>query len=107
MSNTNGHMVDSYSFHYRKSFDIYSRNIKVDRYSYNDLVNFGQKTQRSFKMHDDDVAVYTQKNPITGFVEQLIVYADRVDIFPNANDRRNVISIPTVAYPLTTFNLFA
>ena len=92
---------------YRKSFDIYSRNINVVRYSYNDIVTFGQRVQRSFKLNKDEVAIYTQKNPINKLVEQLIVYADRVDIYPNCDCRDNVISIPTVAYPLTSFNIFA
>lgn len=102
-----GNMVDSQIIRYCMSFDIYSRNIDVVRYSYNDIVAFGQKVQRSFKMHNDDVAVYTQKNPVNKLTEQLIVYADRVDIYPNYMDRDTVISIPTVAYPLTSFNLFA
>lgn len=92
---------------YRKSFDIYSRNISVVRYSYNDIVTFGQKVQRSFKLNNNEIAIYTQKNPINKLVEQLIVYADRVDVYPNCDCRDNVISIPTVAYPLTSFSIFS
>lgn len=103
----NSNTVYSNIIRYRKSFDIYSRNINVVRYSYNDIVTFGQKVQRSFKLNKDGVAIYTQKNPINKLVEQLIVYADRVDIYPNCDCRDSVISIPTVAYPLASFNIFA
>lgn len=103
----NSNKAYSNIIHYRKSFDIYSRNIHINRYSYNDIVTFGQKVQRSFKLNDDDVAIYTQKNPINKLVEQIIIYADRVDVYPNCDCRDNVISIPTVAYPLTSFNIFA
>lgn len=103
----NSNMVDNQIIRYYRSFDIYSRNIDVVRYSYNDIVTFGQKIQRLFKMSNDDVAVYTQKNSVNKLTEQIIVYADRVDIYPNYKDRGSVISIPTVAYPLTSFSLFA
>lgn len=103
----NSNMAHSNIIRYSKSFDIYSRNIGVVRYSYNEIVTFGQKVQRSLKLANDEIAIYTQKNPINKLVEQLIVYADRVDVYPDCNCRDNVISIPTVAYPLTSFNIFA
>lgn len=99
--------VHSSIIRYSKSFDIYSRNIDVVRYSYNDIVTFGQKVKRSFKLNNDEIAIYTQKNPINKLVEQLIVYSDRVDIYPNCKCRDNVISIPTVAYPLTSFSILS
>lgn len=93
-------VIQNEAINYRKSFNIYSRNIDIEHFSYNDVVVFGQRIQRQFRLQDNDIAIYTQHNPINGNVEQLIVHADRVTIHLDPHEHADPIEIRLVAAPL-------